>query len=83
MAFSTIKDSITYHQLGDAAIVIQAGADIREEIHARVEQLFACIEQHPFEGYVEAVQAFTSVTVLRALYRTSIGPAANTRPVSV
>ncbi|WMT28730.1 5-oxoprolinase subunit PxpB [Bacillus aerius] len=63
MAFSTIKDTITFHPLGDAAIVIQAGTDIREDIHERVKQLFSCIEQYPFEGYVEAVQAFTNVTV--------------------
>ncbi|KEP25097.1 kinase inhibitor [Bacillus zhangzhouensis] len=63
-----MKDSISFHPLGDAAIVIQAGADIREEIHERVEQLFACIEQHPFDGYVEAVQAFTNVTVFYEPY---------------
>ncbi|AVM22728.1 5-oxoprolinase subunit PxpB [Bacillus pumilus] len=68
MAFSTIKDSITFHPLGDAAIVIQAGADICEEIHERVVQLFSCIEQHPFVGYVEAVQAFTNVTVFYEPY---------------
>ncbi|PRS68243.1 5-oxoprolinase subunit PxpB [Bacillus sp. NMTD17] len=68
MAFSTIKDFITFHPLGDAAIVIQAGADICEEIHERVVQLFSCIEQYPFAGYVEAVQAFTNVTVFYEPY---------------
>ncbi|WP_144487290.1 5-oxoprolinase subunit PxpB [Bacillus pumilus] len=68
MAFSTIKDSFTFHPLGDAAIVIQAGTDISEEIHERVVQLFSCIEQHPFAGYVEAVQAFTNVTVFYEPY---------------
>ena len=69
MVFSTIKDLITFHPLGDAAIVIQAGTDIREDIHERVEQLFSCIEQHPFDGYVEAVQAFTNVTVFYEPYK--------------
>ncbi|UNG01632.1 5-oxoprolinase subunit PxpB [Bacillus altitudinis] len=69
MAFSTIKDTITFHPLGDAAIVIQAGTDISEDIHERVKQLFSCIEQHPFEGYVEAVQAFTNVTVFYEPYK--------------
>ncbi len=68
MAFSTIKDSFTFHPLGDAAIVIQAGTDISEEIHEHVVQLFSCIEQHPFDGYVEAVQAFTNVTVFYEPY---------------
>ncbi|MBW3701852.1 kinase inhibitor [Bacillus aerophilus] len=68
MAFSTIKDTITFHPLGDAAIVIQAGTDISEDIHERVKQLFSCIEQHPFDGYVEAVQAFTNVTVFYEPY---------------
>ncbi|MEC1012057.1 5-oxoprolinase subunit PxpB [Bacillus altitudinis] len=68
MAFSTIKDTITFHPLGDAAIVIQAGTDISEDIHERVKQLFSCVEQHPFEGYVEAVQAFTNVTVFYEPY---------------
>lgn len=69
MAFSTIKNTITFHPLGDAAIVIQAGTDISEDIHERVKQLFSCIEQHPFEGYVEAVQAFTNVTVFYEPYK--------------
>ena len=69
MAFSTIKDTITFHPLGDAAIVIQAGTDISEDIHERVKQLFLCIEQHPFDGYVEAVQAFTNVTVFYEHYK--------------
>lgn len=69
MAFSTIKDTITFHPLGDAAIVIQAGTDISEDIHEHVKQLFSCIEQHPFEGYVEAVQAFTNVTVFYEPYK--------------
>lgn len=69
MAFSTIKDTITFHPLGDAAIVIQAGTDISEDIHERVKQLFSCIEQHPFDGYVEAVQAFTNVTVFYEPYK--------------
>ncbi|MGF0004946.1 5-oxoprolinase subunit PxpB [Bacillus altitudinis] len=69
MTFSTIKDTITFHPLGDAAIVIQAGTDISEDIHERVKQLFSCIEQHPFEGYVEAVQAFTNVTVFYEPYK--------------
>ncbi|MCY7437771.1 5-oxoprolinase subunit PxpB [Bacillus altitudinis] len=69
MAFSTIKDTITFHPLGDAAIVIQAGTDISEDIHECVKQLFSCIEQHPFEGYVEAVQAFTNVTVFYEPYK--------------
>ncbi|MGY8609131.1 5-oxoprolinase subunit PxpB [Bacillus altitudinis] len=69
MAFSTIKDTITFHPLGDAAIVIQAGTDISEDIHERVKQLFSCIEQYPFEGYVEAVQAFTNVTVFYEPYK--------------
>jgi len=69
VAFSTIKDTITFHPLGDAAIVIQAGTDISEDIHERVKQLFSCIEQHPFDGYVEAVQAFTNVTVFYEPYK--------------
>lgn len=68
MAFSTIKDTIKFHPLGDAAIVIQAGTDISEDIHERVKQLFSCVEQHPFDGYVEAVQAFTNVTVFYEPY---------------
>ncbi|OLP65614.1 Kinase A inhibitor [Bacillus pumilus] len=68
MAFSTIKESITFHPLGDTAIVIQAGDDIREDIHQRVQHIFACIEQYPFQGYIEAVQAFANVTVFYEPY---------------
>ncbi|WP_353853793.1 5-oxoprolinase subunit PxpB [Bacillus sp. Bos-x628] len=68
MLLSRIKESITFHPLGDAAIVIQAGNDIREDIHERVQHIFTCIEQHPFDGYIEAVQAFTNVTVFYEPY---------------
>ncbi|MFS0655906.1 5-oxoprolinase subunit PxpB [Bacillus sp. 179-C3.3 HS] len=68
MAFSNKEESITFHPLGDAAIVIQAGDDICEDTHERVQHIFACIEQHPFQGYVEAVQAFTNVTVFYEPY---------------
>ncbi|MGE6632053.1 5-oxoprolinase subunit PxpB [Bacillus sp. NPDC077027] len=63
-----IKQTITFHPLGDSAIVIQVGDEIRKEIHLLVQRIFGCVETHPFQGYVEAVQAFANVTVFYEPY---------------
>ncbi|WP_090641113.1 5-oxoprolinase subunit PxpB [Paenibacillus sp. UNC496MF] len=49
--------------LGDSAVAVQFGETIDLETHERVRQLADYLERHPFEGMVEYVPAFLSVTV--------------------
>ena len=51
------------YPLGDTAIVLSFGDSIDLAVHARVRAFAACLEAHPFEGLVEYVPAFTTVTV--------------------
>ncbi|MFC4811098.1 5-oxoprolinase subunit PxpB [Paenibacillus sp. GCM10023250] len=49
--------------LGDSAVAVQFGESIDLETHERVRQLTEYLERHPFEGMIEYVPAFLSVTV--------------------
>ncbi|WP_411349908.1 5-oxoprolinase subunit PxpB [Paenibacillus sp. WLX2291] len=53
----------TLHPLGDAAILIEFGTVIREDILAKVQQGMAMLEQSPFPGLVECVPSYTTLTV--------------------
>ena len=56
---------LTYacHILGDSAIVIRLGADIDLSILNRVRQLTAYLENNRFEGFIEIVTAYTTITI--------------------
>lgn len=60
---ANIKDLIQIRPLSDSALVIQVGEGINEEIHKKVKYIVNLLEKHPFEGFVEAVPAYNSVTV--------------------
>jgi inhibitor of KinA len=49
--------------LGDSAIVVILGDQINVETHNRVKQLAYYLEHNPFEGMVEYVPTFTTVTI--------------------
>ncbi|WP_255294886.1 5-oxoprolinase subunit PxpB [Bacillus sp. AFS041924] len=49
--------------LGDSAVLIQLGTEINPEVHLKVKALTEYLETHPFNGFIECVPAFTSVTV--------------------
>src|SRR5690554_4448979 len=49
--------------LGDSAVVVKLGREMSLETHNKVRQLAVYLEQHPFDGMVEYVPAFTTVTV--------------------
>ncbi|WP_187263229.1 5-oxoprolinase subunit PxpB [Pontibacter beigongshangensis] len=49
--------------LGDAAIVVQFGDKISLEVHKKVRAFAALLDENTFEGFVELVPAFRTVTV--------------------
>lgn len=57
------KSDFKIYPLGDAALVVQFGDTIREDIHAEVRALSACLDKHPFGGMIEYVPAYTTVTI--------------------
>lgn len=57
--------------LGDAAFTIDLGNVIDEDINRKVLALFNHLSAHPFTGMIEAVPAFTSVTVYYDIFQIS------------
>ncbi|WNQ14065.1 5-oxoprolinase subunit PxpB [Paenibacillus aurantius] len=51
-------------RLGDSAIIIRLGNRIDEETHTKVRALSRYLENHSFEGMVEVIPAYASVTVV-------------------
>ncbi|MBC2581095.1 5-oxoprolinase subunit PxpB [Clostridium sp. DJ247] len=49
--------------LGESAIVVEFGKKIHPEIHKKVKVLTDYLHANPFPGMIEAVSAFSSVTV--------------------
>ena len=60
---TNLKEDIQIRPLGDAALVIQLGHGIDEAIHNKVKYIMDLLEKHPFEGLIETVPAYNSVTV--------------------
>ena len=50
--------------LGDCAIVVKLGERVDEETHTKVSVFSDYLDSHPFDGLVEYIPAFTSVTVV-------------------
>ncbi|VBB09804.1 allophanate hydrolase subunit 1 [Lucifera butyrica] len=57
------ETGIRLQPLGESAILVEFGQEIRPEIHRKVKTFTAYLEQHPFPGMIEYVAAFASVTV--------------------
>ncbi|MFC0560254.1 5-oxoprolinase subunit PxpB [Halalkalibacter alkalisediminis] len=51
------------HPLGDMAIMVTLGTSIDISIHRKLKTFTTYLDNHPFEGMIEYVPAFTSVTV--------------------
>ena len=49
--------------LGDAALTIDFGNVINETINKKVLSLFSFLQKNPFPGMIEAVPAYSSLTV--------------------
>ncbi|MDQ0243647.1 inhibitor of KinA [Bacillus fengqiuensis] len=60
---SGVKTTMEMKPLGDSAILVQFGSEMNEETHLKVKALTAHLDAHPFDGLIECVPAFTSVTI--------------------
>ena len=49
--------------LSDAALVVQLGEGIHIDIHKKVINFVRLLEENPFDGLVEAVPSYNSVTI--------------------
>jgi inhibitor of KinA len=56
-------EPIQYYPLGDSAIVIQLGNEISESIQRHISSICSFLEDYSFEGFIEYVPAFTTVTI--------------------
>jgi len=56
-------ETIQYYPLGDSAIVIQLGNEISESIQHHISSICSFLEDYSFEGFIEYVPAFTTVTI--------------------
>lgn len=51
------------YPLGDSSIVLEFGQEIREDVHRLILAVCTFLDEYSFEGFVEYVPAFTTVTV--------------------
>lgn len=58
-----IVEPILYYPLGDSAVVIELGQVISEDIHHHIISIGNFLDEYSFEGFIEYVPAFTTVTV--------------------
>lgn len=58
-----VNTMVQMKPLGDSALLVQLGEEMCPQTHRKVKALTDYLEQHPFDGLMECVPAFTSVTV--------------------
>lgn len=56
-------EPILYYPLGDSAVVIELGQLISEATHHHIIAICNFLEEYSFEGFMEYVPAFTTVTI--------------------
>ncbi|SDZ99936.1 5-oxoprolinase subunit PxpB [Pedobacter hartonius] len=59
---STIND-VRFYPLGDAAIVVQFDEEISNSTHEIIRAVCNYLEEYSFDGFIEYVPAFTTVTI--------------------
>jgi inhibitor of KinA len=59
----SVLPAYTLYPLGDQAITIEYGQAIDDKIHSQVMAFAATLEQQPFEGLIEYIPAFTTLTL--------------------
>lgn len=59
----TLTETVQIRPLSDSALVIQVGEGINEAVHTKVKTILNLLGKNPFDGFVEAVPAYNSVTV--------------------
>lgn len=57
-----------FSTLGDQAIIVTFGEEIKMGIYEKVQRLFQALQQHPFAGMIECVPSFTSLAVYYNVY---------------
>ncbi|TYR79366.1 5-oxoprolinase subunit PxpB [Priestia megaterium] len=58
-----MHDTYTIYPLGDSGLVVSFGDEIQLSVHEQVQKLTKLLEAEPFEGMIEYVPAFTTVTI--------------------
>lgn len=56
-------DNIRIFSLGDSALTVSFGNHVSVELNEKVRMLAAAIEKNPFEGLIEIVPAYSSLSV--------------------
>lgn len=56
-------NSLKCYPLGDAAVVIQLGDQISPVINAKIRAICTYLDEYGFDGFIEYVPAFTTVTL--------------------
>lgn len=54
---------IDIRPLGDSALTLQIGQNINPLVHQKLSQITQYIEKEPFEGFIEVVPSYNSLTV--------------------
>lgn len=57
-----------FSAIGDQAIIVTFGEEIKRDIYEKVQRLFQALQQHPFAGMIECVPSFTSLAVYYNVY---------------
>lgn len=57
------EKSLDIKALGDSAVLIKLGEGIHPDIHQQVKNLSFLLSEHPFDGFIESVPAYTNLTV--------------------
>ncbi|WP_251862207.1 5-oxoprolinase subunit PxpB [Clostridium sp. Marseille-Q2269] len=55
--------------MGDSSIIINLSSKINLDIHLKIKGLCRYLDQHPFEGMIEYVPAFTTLTIFYDPFR--------------
>lgn len=58
-----MESPFTMSPLGDSAVLVKLGKTVSESDHGRIQAFAHYIDSHPFEGYIECVPSFTTVSV--------------------
>lgn len=64
-----MESSVTFKPLGDSAMIVQLAEDVNPIVHQRIQSLCTLLMNEPFEGFIEAVPSYNSVTVFYEPYQ--------------
>lgn len=64
-----MKSDVTVKSLGDSAVIVQLAETVNPVIHRQIQSLCTLLINEPFDGFIEAVPAYNSITVYYDPYR--------------